>query len=160
MTMMRCPLGHPPGPQQFCPICGRAMVPVPDEPTPVAPLVPPTQNAPTQALLMPLNLQPVEPLPPEPQVEPLPPAPLPSAPLPPSQAAADPAGEPPPAGESAAAQAQRLIDELRAGRTEDPPAAAATPAPVSSWGPRPDVASAPTQDRGSGVLDTHSDSGD
>lgn len=28
MTTMRCPLGHPPGPQPFCPICGRATVPV------------------------------------------------------------------------------------------------------------------------------------
>ena len=130
MTTMRCPLGHPPGPQQFCPICGRAMVPVPDEPA--QPAVP-TPNAPTQALLMPLNLKP--PAPPQPPPEPLPPV-------------ARPPG-PPVAGESAAAQAQRLIDELRAGRTEDPPAPAAAapaaPAPVSSWTPRPDVAAEPTE---------------
>ncbi|GAC1609321.1 MAG: hypothetical protein NVS3B26_09980 [Mycobacteriales bacterium] len=28
VTVMQCPLGHPPGPQPFCPICGRQAVPV------------------------------------------------------------------------------------------------------------------------------------
>lgn len=26
---MRCPAGHPPGPQEFCPLCGRRMLPEP-----------------------------------------------------------------------------------------------------------------------------------
>jgi hypothetical protein len=32
VSLMQCPVGHPPGPQDFCPICGRRCTPVVPEP--------------------------------------------------------------------------------------------------------------------------------
>lgn len=42
---MQCPIGHPPGPQEFCPICGRTCTPV--EPPAVAEPPPTAGDAPT-----------------------------------------------------------------------------------------------------------------
>lgn len=175
---MRCPLGHPPGPQPFCPVCGRATVPVQGETetTETVQIAEPPQPA-SQESVFDLDVQyDAAPPPPPPPSGPswsdfqddAPPAPPPPPPLPPS-APPPPggaAGQAPASPGSAAAETQRLIEELQAGRpvvpptfappsqpapTEQTPSPAAPPVGSSSWaGGSGDAPSAPPS--GSGVF--------
>lgn len=144
MTTMQCPLGHPPGPQAFCPICGRATVPVAEPTPPAAPVeetVEPTSSwpaAPERSIEVDEEFAAAAGAPPRPESPPPPPpAPAPDAPAGPTPIAPGPSwsdfaerAEGP-----AAAETRRLIDELQAGRPVTPPE---FPAQPSSWAPPPE----------------------
>lgn len=147
MSLMQCPLGHPPGPQEFCPICGRRATPVAGEGFPD--VTPSLGEAPTSSWETVRNdgpNEPPRPAPPQPPapagaplVPPVPasaPPPVPFPPVSPFGAPA-PGGLPGPtddAGGGAAAKARELIAELshQPGPTDlggPPPPPAVAPAP-------------------------------
>lgn len=154
MTVMQCPIGHPPGPQRFCPICGRQCTPVVPGATPP----PDSDETPTSSWeTRPREATPAADPPPaspfdlDAPTEGAPPPPLP----PPLAPPAPPLGGPPPSpftpaappGEShgpdsAAAKARDLIAELSgtsaataAGIPTQPPGGA--PPPPGPFPPAP-----------------------
>ena len=155
MTTMQCPLGHPPGPQAFCPICGRATVPV-DEP---AVDTPGAGDAPPSAPAGPAPGFPPPPPPPGPGGPGVPPPP--AAPAGaglgpgPGPGLSGPSGEPaapsqpdyeprPPAPGSAADEARRMFEQLSGGSTPEPERREPGP-PASSWTPAAPSGPIPSQ---------------
>ena len=175
MTTMRCPLGHPPGPQPFCPICGRATTPVADEGTApgavsesveVSDAQEPVSYAPTFDLDVeydgPGSTPFAPPPPPPPPAPPVPPVGGPSwsdfQDTPPAPSAPEPPAAPQTPAGSAAAETRRLIDELQAGRPVVPPTFPQVPAPTSWAGDQPAAPEPPQAPEpphyGSGVFPT------
>lgn len=135
MTTMQCPLGHPPGPQQFCPICGRATVPVAEPETTEPPAAGTGAAAGDEARPGPGAAVPP---PPPPPAGPPPPPPPPAGPppqVPPPPAAPSYEPTPPPSHGPAGDEARRLLEELSGG----------TPATGSSWNVTPPI---PPQESG------------